>query len=137
MSRNRERRVGELLKEEVSQIIRHEVKDPRIGFVSVTEVEVSGDLKHAKVFVSVYGSDQEKEDTMKGLEEAQGYIRRLVGQRMTTYHTPKVIFRYDDSIEKGVHISQLISEVREKEKKEKRNNEPDKTIEGKKEDQDK
>ncbi|MFW5985222.1 MAG: 30S ribosome-binding factor RbfA [Halanaerobiaceae bacterium] len=121
MSDKRVRRVSELLKQEISQIIRHEVKDPRIGFVSVTDVEVSGDLKHAKVFVSVYGSDKEKEETMKGLNKAQGFIRSLVGDRLTTYHTPEVIFRYDDSIEHGVYMSKLISEVREEDKKKKHN----------------
>lgn len=116
MSGQRERKVAEFLKEEVSQIIRREVKDPRIGFVSITDVEVSGDLRHAKVFVSVYGDETEKEETMAGLEKATGFIRKLVGERITTYHTPKIIFRYDDSIEHGVHISNLIKEVREEEK---------------------
>ena len=118
MNDKRVRRVSELLKQEISKIIRREVKDPRIGFVSVTDVEVSGDLKHAKVFVSVYGEDEEKEATMDGLKKARGFINRLLGERMTTYHTPKIIFRYDDSIEHGVYISKLINEVREQEKDE-------------------
>ena len=119
MSKKRERRLGELLKQEISQIILREVKDPRIGFVSITKVEVSGDLKHAKVRVSVYGSEQEKAETMKGLQQAQGFIRKLIGARLTTYHTPEIIFRYDESIEHGVHISQLIKEVRKKDKENK------------------
>ncbi|MFW6269707.1 MAG: 30S ribosome-binding factor RbfA [Bacillota bacterium] len=111
-SDKRVRRLGELLKEEISKIIRQEVKDPRIGFVSITDVEVSGDLRHAKVYVSVYGNDKEKKDTMEGLKKANGFIRKLVGERITTYHTPEIIFRYDDSIEHGVYISKLIDEVR-------------------------
>lgn len=122
MSGQRERKVAEFLKEEISQIIRREVKDPRIGFVSITDVEVSGDLRHAKVFVSVYGDDTEKEETMAGLEKATGFIRKLVGERITTYHTPEIIFRYDDSIEHGVYISNLIKEVREEEKEENTDN---------------
>ena len=118
----RERRVGELLKEEISKIIRREVKDPRIGFVSVTDVEVSGDLRHAKVFVSVYGDEKEKKDTMAGLEKATGFIRKLVGDRIKIHHTPEIIFRYDDSIEHGVYISKLIKEVRNEEKDEKSDN---------------
>ncbi len=114
----RERRVGELLKEEISKIIRREVKDPRIGFVSVTDVEVSGDLRHAKVFVSVYGDEQEKKDTMAGLKKATGFIRKLVGDRVKIHHTPEILFRYDDSIEHGVYISKLIKEVRNEEKNE-------------------
>ena len=117
MSNNRSRRLAELLKEEISDIILREVKDPRIGFVSLTDVEVSGDLRHAKVFVSVIGSDKERQDTMAGLEQATGFIRKLVGERITVYHTPEIIFRYDDSIEHGIHITQLIKEVRAEEKK--------------------
>ncbi len=117
MSNNRSRRLAELLKEEISEIILREVKDPRIGFVSLTDVEVSGDLRHAKVFVSVIGSDRERQDTMAGLEQATGFIRKLVGERITVYHTPEIIFRYDDSIEHGIHITQLIKEVRAEDKK--------------------
>ncbi len=120
MSDKRVRRFSELLKQEISKIILREVKDPRIGFVSLTDVEVSGDLKHAKIYVSVYGSEQEKKETMKGLEKAQGFIRRLVGERITTYHTPELLFRYDDSIEHGVYISKLIEEVREEDNKNKK-----------------
>lgn len=112
-SKKRIRRLGELLKEEISKIIRKEVKDPRIGFVSLTDVEVSGDLRHAKVYVSVYGNDKEKKDTMEGLKQANGFIRKLVGERIKTYHTPEIIFKYDDSIEHGVYISKLIEKVRE------------------------
>ena len=116
MGNKRVRRMSELLKKEISQIIRREVKDPRIGFVSLTDVEVSGDLKHAKVFVSVYGSDKEKKETMDGLNKAQGFIRRLVGERLTTYHTPEIIFRYDDSIEKGVRVFEILENLDDKEK---------------------
>jgi ribosome-binding factor A len=113
MSNKRAVRVGELLKEEISQIVLREMKDPRIGFVSVTDVEVSGDLRHAKVFVSVYGTDKEKEETLSGLQQAQGFVRKLVGERVKIHHTPEVIFRYDDSIENGVHISKIIKDLKE------------------------
>lgn len=115
MSRQRAERLAELLKQEISDIILKEVKDPRIGFVSVTDIEVSGDLRHAKVYVSVYGSDKEREDTMKGLEQATGYIRKLLGERITVYHTPEIIFRYDNSIEHGAHISKLIDKIKNEE----------------------
>jgi ribosome-binding factor A len=113
MTNKRAIRVGELLKEEISQIVLREMKDPRIGFVSVTDVEVSGDLRHAKVFISVYGSDKEKEETLEGLQQAQGFVRKLVGERIKIHHTPEIIFRYDDSIENGVHISEIIKELKE------------------------
>jgi len=113
MANKRAIRVGELLKEEISQIVLREMKDPRIGFVSVTDVVVSGDLRHAKVFISVYGSDKEKEETLEGLQQAQGYVRKLVGERIKIHHTPEIIFRYDDSIENGVHISEIIKDLKE------------------------
>ena len=113
MKNKRAIRVGELLKEEISQIVLREMKDPRIGFVSVTDVEVSGDLRHAKVFISVYGTDQEKEETLEGLQQAQGFVRKLVGERIKIHHTPEIIFRYDDSIENGVHISEIIKDLKE------------------------
>ncbi|MGM0601760.1 MAG: 30S ribosome-binding factor RbfA [Bacillota bacterium] len=113
MAKNRATRVGELLKKEISQIILREMKDPRIGFVSVTDVEVTGDLRQAKVFVSVYGSEKEKEETMEGLDKATGFIRKLVGERVTIYHTPELLFRYDNSIEHGVHISKIIDDLKE------------------------
>ena len=113
MANNRAVRVGELLKEEISHIVLREMKDPRIGFVSITDVEVSGDLRHAKVFISVYGSDKEKEETLKGLQQAKGFVRKLVGERIKLYHIPEIIFRYDDSIENGVHISEIIKDLKE------------------------
>lgn len=119
----RVRQMSQLLKEEVSKILLNEIKDPRIGFASITKVEVSSDLKHAKVMVSVIGSEQEKKETMEGLHQARNYIRKLIGERLTTYHTPKVIFRYDNSIEQGVHISNLIDEVIEEDEKRKEDSE--------------
>lgn len=113
MKNKRAIRVGELLREEISHIILREMKDPRIGFVSVTDVEVSGDLRHAKVFISVYGTETEKEETMQGLQKARGYVRKLVGDRIKIHHTPELLFRYDDSIEHGVHISEIINDLKE------------------------
>jgi ribosome-binding factor A len=113
MKNKRAIRVGELLREEISHIILREMKDPRIGFVSVTDVEVSGDLRHAKVFISVYGTETEKEETMQGLQKARGYVRKLVGDRIKIHHTPELLFRYDDSIENGVHISEIINDLKE------------------------
>ena len=123
MAKNRSARVGELLKKEISQIILREMKDPRIGFVSVTDVEVTGDLRQAKVFVSVYGSDKEKEETMEGLDKATGFIRKLVGERVKIYHTPELLFRYDNSIEHGVHISKIIDDLKEQGEIKESNNE--------------
>jgi len=104
----REGRLAEAIKEEVSDILRNDLKDPRIGFASITAVEVSGDLRHAKIFVSVLGDQQQKADTMKGLESASGYIRSELGRRIRLRFTPEIVFRLDESIERGVRIAQLL-----------------------------
>ncbi len=108
---HRPEKVREFIKEQVSDIIQHQLKDPRVGFVSVTDVEVSGDLRHAKVFVSVLGDAQAKTDTMAGLESAQGYIRSELGRRLQMRFTPEVIFRLDESIERGTRVVTLIRKV--------------------------
>ncbi|MDI3547167.1 MAG: ribosome-binding factor [Halanaerobiales bacterium] len=121
MSRQRAQRLAELLKKEISDILLREVKDPRIGFVSVTNIDVSGDLRHAKIYVSVYGDEREKMETMEGLEQATGFIRKLLGERITVYHTPELLFRYDNSIEHGAHISQLLEKVKKEQTERKEN----------------
>ncbi|MTI60710.1 MAG: 30S ribosome-binding factor RbfA [Firmicutes bacterium] len=121
MGKQRAQRLAELLKKEISDIILKEVKDPRIGFVSLTDVEVSGDLRHANVYVSVYGEEKERNETMQGLKKANSYIRKLLGERIKVYHTPELLFKYDNSIEHGAYISQLIDQVN-KEGREESNN---------------
>lgn len=111
MSNVRVGRVGEQLKKELSQILQSELKDPRVGFLTVTGVEVSGDLSQAKVYISVLGSDQQKEDTLKALARASGFIRSEVGKRIRLRHTPELIFKFDHSIEYGSHIEKLLSEI--------------------------
>ncbi|MCK8826266.1 30S ribosome-binding factor RbfA [Natroniella acetigena] len=111
MARHRSQRVGELIKQEVSDLLQKEIKDPRIGFVTVTDVEVSGDLRHAKVFVSIL--DGKKEETMEGLQATEGFVRREIGQRIRLRHTPEIIFRYDDSIEKGTRIFEILEKIDE------------------------
>lgn len=117
MVKQRAQRLGELIKQEISDILLKDVNDPRIGFVSVTDVEVSGDLRHANVYVSVYGEEEERDKSMKGLKKATRYIRKLLGERITVYHTPEILFRYDNSIEYGAHISKLLDEVKKQEDK--------------------
>ena len=115
MVNHRPERVAELIREEVSQLLRREVKDPRIGdFVSVTEVEVSGDLRHAKIFVSTI--EDNEEELMEGLKSTRGFIRKEIGDRIRLYHTPEIIFRYDNSIERGARIFEIIEDLDEDEK---------------------
>ncbi len=110
MGHHRPERVGELIKKEISDLLQKDIKDPRIGFVTVTDVEVSGDLRHAKVFVSIL--DDSKEDTMKGLHATEGFVRREIGNRIRLRHTPEIIFRYDDSIEKGTRIFGILENLK-------------------------
>lgn len=108
---HRAEKVKEFIKEELSLILQREVRDPRIGFVSVTDVEVSQDLRHARIFVSVLGTDEEKAATMEGLGSAARYIRRALGQRLQMRFTPDLSFRLDESIERGSRVMKLLGEV--------------------------
>ena len=109
---HRPEKVEQFIKEELSQILQREVRDPRIGFVSVTDVEVSVDLRHARVFVSVLGTPEEKAATMEGLTSASRYIRRELGQRLQMRFTPEISFRLDESIERGSRVMKLLGEVK-------------------------
>lgn len=105
------RRNGEVLKE-ISMIIREEIKDPRIHpMTSVTSVEVTPDLKFAKIYVSVLGNEEEIEDTRKGLESASSYIRGQLAKRMNLRNTPALTFIMDDSIAYGINMSKKIDEL--------------------------
>lgn len=112
MGTRRRERVGELIREELSDLIRREVKDPRLsGLISVTEVITSPDLRHARVFVSIMGTEEEKQQVEKGLAAAKGFLRRGLGERLTLRYTPELIFQRDESIERGSRLLQLIEEV--------------------------
>ncbi len=106
-------RVAELIKREVSQMLIHDIKDDRVGagLVSVTDVVVSGDLQHAKIFVSVYGSEEAKLETMAGLKSATGFVRSELGQRVRLRRTPEVIFQEDPSIERGTKVLSLLNQL--------------------------
>lgn len=106
----RAQRVGEEIKREVSDLLRS-MKDPRIGFVTVTDVAVSNDLRHAKIFVSVYGSEEQKQESLEGLKAATGFVRSEIGRRIRLRHTPEIQFRLDGSIERGLRINQLLNEI--------------------------
>lgn len=106
-------RVAELIKREVSQLLISGIKDDRVGvgMVSVTEVDVSGDLQHAKIFVSIYGSDEARAETMAGLKSATGYVRSTLGQRIRLRRTPEVVFVEDRSIERGTQVLSLLNRL--------------------------
>nr|MBF6591311.1 30S ribosome-binding factor RbfA [Ktedonobacterales bacterium] len=110
-SYRRQDQLGEVITRELSDLMHSRMKDPRIGFASITDVEVSADLRHAKVFVSVMGSPQEQQDTMKGLGHAVGFLRHELAQRLTVRHVPEIVFKLDHSIAQGVHMLDLINRV--------------------------
>ncbi|MEM6613138.1 MAG: 30S ribosome-binding factor RbfA [Cyanobacteria bacterium P01_C01_bin.72] len=105
-------RVAALIKREVSQMLFSEIKDDRVGagMVSITDVEVSGDLQHAKIFVSIYGTEEAKEETMAGLESSTHYVRRELGSRMKLRHTPSVQF-LENSLERGDNMLNLLNQI--------------------------
>ena len=106
-------RVASLIKREISQMLLHDIKDDRVGagMVSVTDVEVAGDLQHAKIFVSIYGSDEARSQTMKGLKSATGYVRRELGHRVRLRRTPEIVFIEDISIERGSRVLSLLNQL--------------------------
>ncbi len=103
------------MKEEIADILMRKIKDPRIGFVTVTDVEVADDLRNAKVFVSVYGGD--KEASLKGLKSAAPFIRSELGKRMRMRFVPELLFRFDGTVEQGAHIMELLRTIEEKKEK--------------------
>jgi ribosome-binding factor A len=111
VARLRAQRLRELIKKEVSDLIQRGIKDPRIGFVTVTDVEVSADLRNVKIFVSVYGDEQEKMRTLEGLNSAKGFIRSELGQRISLRFTPEIYFKFDESIERSARIMELLKEL--------------------------
>ena len=116
MANYRGGRINEEVRREVSIIIRDEIKDPRMtAMVSITSVKVSKDLRYAKVFVSIFGkNEEEKNETFAALKSASGYVRREVGQRINLRNTPQIIFELDDSISYSMRIEELIDKVKDK-----------------------
>ncbi len=99
-------RVGDQMKQEIADILMRKIKDPRIGFVTVTGVDVAHDLRNATVFVSVYGGD--KKTSLAGLKNAAPFIRSELGKRMRLRFIPELLFRFDTSVEQGAHIMELL-----------------------------
>ena len=108
MAKVRVEKLQELIKQEVSDIIFNELKDPRIGFVTVTKVEMTGDLREAKIFVSIMGKDEALKDTLQGLKSSLGFIRREIGKRIRLRFTPEISFALDDSLAYSSHIQELL-----------------------------
>ena len=109
-------RINEEFKKIISHIMRHDLKDPRISkMASVISVDVTRDFSYATVYVSVLGSEEEKQQTMEGLAQSAGYVRREIGKQIKLHHTPAILFKPDNSIEYGVSMSQKIAELSKEE----------------------
>ncbi|MEW6273670.1 MAG: 30S ribosome-binding factor RbfA [Bacillota bacterium] len=113
----RPERLAEAIKKEISDLLFNELKDPRIGFVTITAVDVSPDLRTAKIYASVYGSAEEQRATLAALQRAQGFIRSELGKRIRLRHTPEITFKLDPSIRRGARVMELLEEIKGREGK--------------------
>jgi len=104
-------KLQELIKQEVGKMILNDLKDPRIGFVTVTDVEMTGDLREAKIFVSIMGGTEQVKNSLDGLNSALGFVRREIGQRIRLRFTPEISFALDTSLDYGDHIQKLLLQV--------------------------
>ena len=116
MSRLRPERVQEALRQEISRVALEEIKDPRIGFLTITKVELTKDLRYAKVYFSVLGGAKEKALALKGLNSAKGYIKGMVADRIKLRLVPEISFRIDESIEHTKEIYDLFERIKKKDR---------------------
>jgi ribosome-binding factor A len=105
-------KVAETLKKEISNIIHDELKDPRLGFITITRVELSQDLRYAKIFFSVLGKEEEYQKSKVALDSALGFIRRLIAQRVKLQFVPEIVFKEDRSSEYSIRIEEIIQEIK-------------------------
>ena len=111
MQYKRSERVQELLLEEISKLIQKELRDPRIGFVTITRVDLSDNLRHAKIFISIMGSDEQKAESLKGLQSARGFIRQYLGKNLSMKYIPGLDFKLDKGAEHVEKITKIINEL--------------------------
>ena len=110
MSRGRPKKIADLMQREISELLQREVRDPRVGMVTLTSVDVSPDMSHAKVFFTMLDKEH-LEETTRGLQRAASFLRSQLSRRMSMYKTPELRFVYDESVERGDHLSRLIDSV--------------------------
>jgi ribosome-binding factor A len=105
------RRVNESVRSVVSDALQTEFQDPRIGFVTVTSVDTSPDLRHARVWVTVLGDEAQRAETLDALRAGHGRLQRMIGSQLKMKHTPELDFRYDDSVDRGLRVDEILEEV--------------------------
>lgn len=111
MEHRRPVRVADLIKQEISDIIRNEMRDPRIGFMTITGVDLSMDLRHAKVYYSVLGAEEDQLRCQRSLDHAAGFLRSQLGRRIRIRHIPELLFRYDESFERAQRIAEVMKQI--------------------------
>lgn len=115
MATRRQRKVADLLHKEISELIQYQTHDPRLGFVTVTGVDISPDLRRARVYVTVLGDEGDTKETLAGLASATGYFRHRLGQTLSLRRVPELIFELDNSLAYGLHIDSLLEQIKEEE----------------------
>lgn len=113
MEHKRADRVADLVLKELAEVLLRKVRDPRLADITLTKVDVSPDLRNAKVYYSLLGDDQKKDEVAGGLESARGFVKRELGKRLHLRRIPDIVFYFDDSLEHGSHIEQLLTELKE------------------------
>ncbi len=111
MTTSRHARIADQIQRELAELVRLELRDPRVGLVTITGVELSRDQSHAKVFFTVLGAPSDEEHAQEGLQRAAGFLRSALAHRLTTRKVPELHFAYDESVERGVRLSRLIDEA--------------------------
>jgi ribosome-binding factor A len=111
MEGKRSEKIADLIRKEVSEMFLRTVKDPRIGLITITKVQVTGDCRSARIYFSVPGSEEERNRSMQGLDSAKGYVRRELARRVNLRYTPEIIFKFDPSIEYAIHIGEVLQSL--------------------------
>lgn len=112
MGSTRPQRMSRLLREELSRIIREEINDPRLGLISITDIELTPDLRAARIFISAYGTPEEQQASIDVLTRATGFLRGELGRQLDLRHTPEISFRLDRSIERGARVFELLDKAK-------------------------
>ncbi len=109
-------RVQVQLRKEISRILQEDLKDPRIGFITVTRIDLTGDLRHAKVYFSIFGDEANQESSLEGIQSAAGYIRKLISERLNLRYTPELSFRLDKSAEYSIELEKTFERLKNESK---------------------
>lgn len=128
MSSQRPGRVQEAIRQEVSKILQEEMRDPRLGFLTITGVELTNDLRYARIYFSVLGEDKDKRLALKGLNSAKGYIKGLLGNRIKLRFTPDIEFKIDETLDRTRHIYDLFDKIKKERREDAGSDSGDKEI---------